>query len=46
MCCLIKMFYEARKKVITLFDDYTTLAFKAKYEAKYLHLNKCFKDFQ
>ena len=46
MCYLIKMFYKAREKVITLFDDYTTLAFKAKNEAKYLHLSKCFKDCQ
>ena len=29
------MFYEARKKVITLFDDYTTIASKAEYEAKH-----------
>ena len=29
------MFYEASKKVIKLFDDYTTIASKAEYEAKH-----------
>ena len=30
-----KMFYKAREKVITLFDDYTTIVSNAKYEAKH-----------
>ena len=29
------MFYEARLKVIKLFDDYTTVLSKAKFKAKY-----------
>ena len=29
------MFYEAREEVIKLFDYYTTIAFKAKHEAKH-----------
>ena len=29
------MFYKAREKVIKLFDDYTRIASKAKYEAKH-----------
>ena len=29
------MFYKAREKVIALFDDYTTIVSKAKYEAKH-----------
>ena len=29
------MFYKERGKVIKLFDDYTTILFKVKYEAKY-----------
>ena len=29
------MFYNAREKVIKLFDDYTTTVSKAKYEAKH-----------
>ena len=29
------MFYKSKEKVIILFDDYTTIASKAKYEAKY-----------
>ena len=29
------MFYKAREKVITLFDDYTTIVSKAKHEAKH-----------
>ena len=28
------MFYKARKKVIALFHDYTTIVSKAKYQAK------------
>ena len=31
----LKMFYKTREKVITLFDDYTTIVSKAKYEAKH-----------
>ena len=31
----VKMFYKAREKVITLFDDYTKIVSKAKYEAKH-----------
>ena len=31
------MFYKAREKVIKLFDDYTTVVHKAKYEAKELN---------
>ena len=30
-----KMFYKARKKVIKLFDDYTTIVSKAKHKAKH-----------
>ena len=30
----LKTFYNAREKVIKLFDDYTTIFCKAKYEAK------------
>ena len=29
------MFYKARAKIITLFDDYTAIVSKAKYEAKH-----------
>ena len=29
------MFYKSKEKVIILFDDYTTIVSKAKYEAKY-----------
>ena len=29
------MFYKAREKIITLFDDYTTIVSKTKYEAKH-----------
>ena len=29
------MFYKAREKVITLFDDYATIVSKAKYETKH-----------
>ena len=29
------MFYKAREKVSTLFDDYTAIVCKAKYEAKH-----------
>ena len=29
------MFYKAREKVITLFDDYTAIVSKAKYGAKH-----------
>ena len=29
------MFYKERGKVIKLFDDYTIILFKVKYEAKY-----------
>ena len=29
------MFYKAREKVMTLFDDYTTIISKVKYEAKH-----------
>ena len=28
------MFQKAKKKVITVFDDYTSIAYKAKYKAK------------
>ena len=31
----LKMIYKTREKVITLFDDYTTIVSKAKYEAKH-----------
>ena len=31
----LKMFYKAREKIITLFDDYTTIVSKTKYEAKH-----------
>ena len=31
----LKMFYKAREKVITLFEDYITIVSKAKYEAKH-----------
>ena len=31
----LKMFYKAREKVIKLFDYYTTIVSKAKYEAKH-----------
>ena len=29
------MFYKAREKVIALFEDYTTIVSKVKYEAKH-----------
>ena len=29
------MFYKAKEKVITLFDDYTRIVFKTKYETKH-----------
>ena len=29
------MFYKAREKVITLFDDYTAIVCKAKYKGKH-----------
>ena len=29
------MFYKARKKIITLFDGYTTIVSKSKYESKH-----------
>ena len=29
------MFYKAGEKVITLFDDYTTIRFKGRYKAKH-----------
>ena len=31
----LQMFYKPGEKVFTLFDDYTTVLFKAKYEAKH-----------
>ena len=31
----LKMFYKAKQKVFKLFDDYNTIASKAKYEAKH-----------
>ena len=31
----LKMFYKVREKVIKFFDEYTTIVFKAKYEAKH-----------
>ena len=31
----LKIFYKAREKVITLFDDYTTIVSKAKCNSKY-----------
>ena len=31
----LKMFYKAKEKVITLFDDYTRIVFKTKYETKH-----------
>ena len=31
----LRMFYKAREKVITLFDDYTAIVCKAKYKAKH-----------
>ena len=30
----IKVFYKAREKIIKLFDDYTTILCKTKYETK------------
>ena len=44
----LKMFYNARGKVIKLFHDYTTIVFKVKYEATHetglkILINKCFK---
>ena len=29
------MFYKAKEEVVKLFDDYTTIVSKTKYEAKY-----------
>ena len=37
-----KMFYKAKEKVITLFDDYTTVVSKTKYESK--HGKECLSD--
>ena len=46
----LKIFYKARQKAITLFDEYTTIVSKAKCAAKHRNsiqnINKCIKNYQ